>query len=100
MRLAERSRKSVWQYGQFGQGQGQGIGQVPGDAIAAHHAIVFTLGRKPITYFAQRYSLVWPVRRPKLLTWVTVMPRTPIPIKASRSSSSLNGLRIAIASGC
>src|SRR5512142_2334278 len=54
------------------------------------------LGRKSTTYSAPRYSSVWPFCRPKPLTSVTVMPCTPMADKASRTSSSLNGLMIAV----
>src|SRR5690606_27410691 len=54
------------------------------------------LGRKSTTYSAPRYSSVWPFWRPKPLTSVTVMPATPASASASRTSSSLNGLMIAI----
>src|SRR5262245_25852482 len=59
-------------------------------------ASIFTLGRKSTTYSAPRYSSVWPFCRPKPLTSVTVMPCTPIALSASRTSSSLNGLTIAV----
>src|ERR1700712_5226996 len=61
-------------------------------------ASIFTLGRKSTTYSAPRYSSVWPFWRPKPLTSVTVMPCTPIPERASRTSSSLNALMIAVTS--
>src|SRR6476661_6628263 len=61
-------------------------------------ASIFTLGRKSTTYSAPRYSSVWPFWRPKPLTSVTVMPCTPIPERASRTSSSLNGLMMAVTS--
>src|ERR1019366_6875157 len=41
-------------------------------------------------------SSVWPFWRPKPLTSVTVTPCTPIALRASRTSSSLNGLTIAV----
>src|SRR5512147_108903 len=56
------------------------------------------LGRKSTTYSAPRYSSVWPFCRPKPLTSVTVMPCTPIAERASRTSSSLNGLMMAVTS--
>src|SRR5262245_28603547 len=65
------------------------------DLIAAS---TFTLGRKSTTYSAPRYSSVWPFCRPKPFTSVTVMPCTPIADSASRTSSSLNGLMIAVTS--
>src|SRR3989338_8272270 len=61
-------------------------------------ASILTLGRKSTTYSAPRYSSVWPFWRPKPLTSVTVMPCTPIPDSASRTSSSLNGLIMAVTS--
>src|SRR5512145_1849928 len=64
-------------------------------AIAAS---IFTLGRKSTTYSAPRYSSVWPFCRPKPLTSVTVMPCTPTADSASRTSSSLNGLMMAVTS--
>ena len=54
------------------------------------------LGRKSTTYSAPRYSSVWPFWRPKPLTSVAVMPATPASANASRTSSSLNGLMIAM----
>src|SRR6186713_71334 len=59
-------------------------------------ASILTLGRKSTTYSAPRYSSVWPFRRPKPLTSVTVMPCTPMALRASRTSSSLNGLTMAV----
>src|SRR6267142_5958781 len=61
-------------------------------------ASIFTLGRKSTTYSAPRYNSVWPFCRPKPLTSVTVIPCTPIDDSASRTSSSLNGLMIAVTS--
>src|SRR3989338_5484918 len=59
-------------------------------------ASILTLGRKSTTYSAPRYSSVWPFWRPKPLTSVTVMPCTPMADKASRTSSSLKGLTMAV----
>ncbi|MNO32995.1 hypothetical protein D3C76_230010 [compost metagenome] len=59
---------------------------------------IFTLGRKSTTYSAPRYNSVWPFCRPKPLTSVTVMPCTPISDSDSRTSSSLNGLMMAVTS--
>src|SRR5450432_2788404 len=59
-------------------------------------ASIFTLGRKSTTYSAPRYSSVCPFWRPKPLTSVTVTPCTPMALRASRTSSSLNGLTIAV----
>src|SRR5215510_7857316 len=56
---------------------------------------IFTLGRKSTTYSAPRYSSVCPFCRPNPFTSVTVMPCTPIAERASRTSSSLNGLMMA-----
>src|SRR5713101_7914135 len=56
------------------------------------------LGRKSTTYSAPRYSSVCPFWRPKPFTSVTVIPCTPIADSASRTSSSLNGLMIAVTS--
>src|SRR3990167_7066179 len=56
----------------------------------------FTLGRKSTTYSAPRYSSVWPFWRPKPFTSVTVRPVTPHSASASRTSSSLNGLTMAV----
>src|SRR5688572_12547175 len=61
-------------------------------------ASIFTLGRKSTTYSAPRYSSVWPFWRPKPFTSVTVMPCTPIAERASRTSSSLKGLMMAVTS--
>src|SRR6266704_3971131 len=61
-------------------------------------ASTFTLGRKSTTYSAPRYSSVCPFCLPKPLTSVTVMPCTPMADRASRTSSSLNGLMIAVTS--
>src|SRR5262245_61337889 len=61
-------------------------------------ASTFTFGRKSTTYSAPRYSSVWPFCRPNPFTSVTVMPCTPIADSASRTSSSLNGLMIAVTS--
>src|SRR5262245_24309282 len=57
---------------------------------------IFTFGRKSTTYSAPRYSSVCPFCRPKPLTSVTVNPDTPTSASASRTSSSLNGLMIAV----
>ena len=59
-------------------------------------ASILTLGKKSTTYSAPRYSSVCPFWRPKPLTSVTVMPCTPMADKASRTSSSLNGLMMAV----
>src|SRR5262245_34550625 len=59
-------------------------------------ASTFTFGRKSTTYSAPRYSSVWPFWRPKPFTSVTVSPDTPTSASASRTSSSLNGLMIAV----
>ncbi|MNK95501.1 hypothetical protein D3C87_1157390 [compost metagenome] len=56
----------------------------------------FILGRKSTTYSAPRYSSVWPFWRPKPLTSVTVRPVTPTSARASRTSSSLKGLTMAV----
>src|SRR5262245_4895665 len=56
---------------------------------------IFTLGRKSTVYSEPRYSSVWPFCRPKPRTSVTVIPITPISVRASLTSSSLNGLMIA-----
>src|SRR5262245_14302096 len=56
---------------------------------------IFTLGRKSTVYSEPRYSSVWPFWRPKPRTSVTVIPITPISVRASLTSSSLNGLMIA-----
>src|SRR5438552_1235286 len=61
-------------------------------------ASILTLGRKSTTYSAPRYSSVCPFCLPKPLTSVTVMPCTPMADRASRTSSSLNGLMIAVTS--
>src|SRR5689334_15505746 len=61
-------------------------------------ASILTLGRKSTTYSAPRYSSVWPFWRPKPLTSVTVMPCTPMAESASRTSSSLKGLMMAVTS--
>src|SRR5574343_1359026 len=59
-------------------------------------ASIFTLGKKSTTYSAPRYSSVCPFCRPKPFTSVTVMPCTPMAESASRTSSSLNGLMMAV----
>src|SRR5574343_1574332 len=59
-------------------------------------ASIFTLGKKSTTYSAPRYSSVCPFGRPKPFTSVTVMPCTPMADGASRTSSSLNGLMMAV----
>jgi uncharacterized RDD family membrane protein YckC len=56
----------------------------------------FTLGRKSTTYSAPRYSSVWPFWRPKPLTSVTVSRRRRLSASASRTSSSLKGLMMAV----
>ena len=56
----------------------------------------FTFGRKSTTYSAPRYSSVCPFCRPKPFTSVTVSPDTPISASASRTSSSLKGLTMAV----
>src|SRR3569832_352001 len=61
-------------------------------------ASILTFGRKSTTYSAPRYSSVWPFCRPKPFTSVTVMPCTPMPERASRTSSSANGLMMAVTS--
>src|SRR5579871_2226428 len=58
----------------------------------------FTFGRKSTTYSAPRYSSVCPFWRPNPLTSVTVSPCTPTFASASRTSSSLNGLMMAVTS--
>src|SRR4029079_1734843 len=63
---------------------------------SATAASIFTLGRKSTTYSAPRYNSVCPFCRPKPFTSVTVTPCTPIALRASRTSSSLNGLTIAV----
>src|ERR1700694_2003 len=50
------------------------------------------------TYTAPRQISVFPFWRPKPLTSVTVSPCTPMPVSASRTSSSLNGLMMAMTS--
>src|SRR5690606_15138799 len=55
-------------------------------------------GRKSTTYSAPRYSSVCPRWRPKPLTSLTVMPCTPTSFRAFRTSSSRNGLMIAVTS--
>jgi hypothetical protein len=67
------------------------VDQAVGDATSS---LIF--GRKSTTYSAPRYTSVWPFCRPKPLTSVTVMPCTPTSASASRTSSSLNGLMIAM----
>src|SRR5437773_367517 len=66
------------------------------EAGASAAAAIFTLGRKSTTYSAPRYSSVWPFWRPKPFTSVTVTPCTPMALRASRTSSSLNGLTMAV----
>src|SRR5213593_1197041 len=52
-------------------------------------------GRKSTVYSPPRYSSVWPFWRPNPRTSDTVMPTTPMPVSASLTSSSLNGLMTA-----
>src|SRR5207302_6325387 len=56
---------------------------------------ILILGMKSIVYSPPRYSSVCPFWRPKPRTSDTVMPTTPMPVSASFTSSSLNGLMIA-----
>src|SRR5215469_1078385 len=56
------------------------------------------LGTKSTTYSAPRYNSVCPRCRPNPFTSVTVMPDTPMSDSAARTSSSLNGLMIAVTS--
>src|SRR6266850_2833385 len=56
---------------------------------------ILIFGRKSTVYSPPRYSSVWPFCRPKPRTSDTVMPITPMPVSASLTSSSLNGLMIA-----
>src|SRR5690606_35222921 len=58
----------------------------------------YTLGTKSTVYSAPRYTSVWPAWRPKPWTSVTVMPATPAALRASFTSSSLNGLMTAVIS--
>src|SRR4030095_9935753 len=58
----------------------------------------FTFGRKSTTYSAPLYNSVCPFCRPNPFTSVTVIPCTPIDESASRTSSSLKGLMIAVTS--
>src|SRR6185437_7633458 len=55
-------------------------------------------GTKSTTYSAPRYSSVWPRWRPNPFTSVTVIPETPMSDSAARTSSSLNGLMMAVTS--
>src|SRR5438132_836272 len=52
-------------------------------------------GRKSTVYSPPRYSSVWPFWRPNPRTSETVIPITPMPVSASLTSSSLNGLMTA-----
>src|SRR5215471_19107661 len=61
-------------------------------------ASILTFGRKSTTYSAPRYSSVCPFCLPNPLTSVTVIPCTPMAERASRTSSSLNGLMMAVTS--
>src|SRR5438105_3470123 len=56
---------------------------------------ILIFGRKSTVYSPPRYNSVWPFCRPKPRTSETVMPITPMPVSASLTSSSLNGLMIA-----
>src|SRR5690606_18542102 len=56
----------------------------------------FTFGSMLVEYSAPRKISVWPFCRPKPLTSETVIPATPIAPSASRTSSSLNGLMMAM----
>src|SRR5213593_4741434 len=56
---------------------------------------ILIFGRKSTVYSPPRYSSVCPFCRPNPRTSDTVMPITPMPVSASLTSSSLNGLMIA-----
>src|SRR6059036_1379749 len=56
---------------------------------------ILIFGRKSTVYSPPRYSSVCPFCLPKPRTSVTVMPITPMPVRASFTSSSLNGLMMA-----
>jgi hypothetical protein len=77
------------------RGLDDGLDGVLHGFVSATTISILILGRKSTTYSAPRYSSVWPFWRPKPLTSVTVRPVTPISDKASRTSSSLNGLMMA-----
>ena len=55
-----------------------------------------TLGTKSTVYSAPRYTSVWPAWRPKPCASLTVMPAMPTSLRAVFTSSSLNGLTMAV----
>ena len=78
-----------------------GAGSLGDGFDAGFHLVIavttssLSLGRKSTTYSAPRYSSVCPFWRPKPLTSDTVIPVTPSSDRASRTSSSRNGLMMA-----
>ena len=69
-----------------------------GARSALHATSTLILGTMFVLYSHRDRFRSWPFWRPKPLTSVTVMPWTPSADKASRTSSSLNGLMMAITS--
>ena len=70
---------------------------IAGSTILSSIAIsTLVLGRKSTIYSAPRYNSVCPFWRPNPLTSVAVSPLIPILDNSSRTSSSLNGLIIAV----
>src|SRR3954469_24359744 len=65
---------------------------------SSHSSSMRALGTKSILYSVPRYTSVCPAWRPKPCTSVTVMPFTSARLRASFTSSSLNGLMIALIS--
>jgi hypothetical protein len=66
------------------------------DLVALYCGFDLDLGQEIDDILGTRYSSVCPFCRPKPFTSVTVMPCTPMAESASRTSSSLNGLMMAV----
>ena len=56
------------------------------------------LGTRSTAYSLPRYTSVWPCWRPNPWTSLRVMPVTPAALRARSTSSSLNGLMMAVIS--
>src|SRR3954451_3692305 len=65
---------------------------------SSHSSSMRALGTKSILYSVPRYTSVCPAWRPNPCTSVTVMPFTSACLRASFTSSSLNGLMMAVIS--
>src|SRR5882762_5987579 len=74
--------------------RGQDARDLVGQAVR-HHDLDLDLRQESTVYSPPRYSSVWPFWRPNPRTSETVMPMTPMPVSASLTSSSLNGLMTA-----